>query len=495
MIDLANGVSNAGGLLSKLVGENTLDIFGSTLIPFANDLRVFVTRLNAMASEVPNYNQLIINVVSSTKHLVELANGLENMGGAAGFFSGDNTLDRFGETLVGFGESIAAYATAISGVDIGMIESANTGITELVQLGAMASGVRADSFSGLKLALEECSQIPVTTVANEITVGTPIAVQAVTNLFNSLLTTMTNRVKNDVARFTDYGKQLVMGIKNGILRNYSQINPALNTMVNSIKNYLNEHMAESRWNVYGKNIVFGIKAGVNNNYSSINGALASMIVSINNYLSNNMKSSNYEDYGKYIAQDIKKGIEDYSDEAVRAARKMVEAINAEIEKVEKIESPSKVTYGYGRFIALGLANGIRDYTSEAVSSATEMSEEIITSANSVISSITAALNDDMDMQPVIRPVLDTSDIESKARRVGHLFDSNDLALAYAASGSMNQINEAKVSASVASDQNQPISGTQQINFTQNNYSPKALNRYEIYRQTNNQIRQLKGALS
>ena len=129
-------------------------------------------------------------------------------------------------------------------------------------------------------------------------------------------------------------------------------------------------------------------------------------------------------------------------------------------------------------------------------SLSEMSEEIIDSANSIISSITAALNSDMDMQPVIRPVLDTSDIENKAKRVGQLFNSNDLALAYATSGSMNQINAAKVSASVSSDQNQPIpAGTQQINFTQNNYSPKALNRYEIYRQTNNQIRQLKGALS
>ena len=36
--------------------------------------------------------------------------------------------------------------------------------------------------------------------------------------------------------------------------------------------------------------------------------------------------------------------------------------------------------------------------------------------------------------------------------------------------------------------------TQQISFTQNNYSPKSLTRYEIYRQTQNQISQLKGAL-
>lgn len=542
MLDLARGIQNSGGILARIVGENTLSVFGDTLIPFADALKTFVTKLNAMASEVPNYNQLIINVVACTKHLVELANSLENMGGVSGFFSGDNTLDRFGETLVGFGDGLAAYASSISGIDIGMIESANTGIRELVQLGALASGVRSDAFSGLKLALEECSQIPVTTVANEIVVGTPIAVQAVTDLFTNMLNAMTSRTANDESKYTEYGKKLVLAIKNGILRNYLQIGPALNTMINYIKTYIGNNMPESKWIIYGKNIVEGIKSGINSNYSTITGPLASMILHIKNYLNDNMsenkwvvygknivegiksgirdnyssiisdnlasmvssiktylddnmKKSDYEDYGKYIAQGIAKGIDDDAEVAVTAARNMVKAINDEIKKVDKIKSPSKVTYEYGKYIVLGIANGISDYASEAVVSVNKMSEDVINSANSAISLISQVIESDIEAQPTIRPVLDTSDIDYKAKRIDQLFNDRDLSLAYNISGTMKRASEAKTEEASSDSKNEANSGTQQINFTQNNYSPKALNRYEIYRQTNNQIRQLKGALS
>jgi hypothetical protein len=222
-----------------------------------------------------------------------------------------------------------------------------------------------------------------------------------------------------------------------------------------------------------------------------------MVSSIKDYLNNNVKSSDYEDYGKYIAKGVAKGIDDNAEVAVKSAKEMVEAINAEIEKVEEINSPSKVTYEYGKYIVLGISNGIRDYTSEAVASTNEMAKEIVDNANTIISLITEAINTDIDSQPTIRPVLDTSDIDNKAKFINRMFNDADLALAYKASREINDIaiTKANVVYGNAEAKDSSNQNPQQINFTQNNYSPKALNRYEIYRQTNNQIRQLKGALS
>ena len=449
MIDLAAGIQNAGGWLAKIIGDNTLDAFGSTLIPFINDLRIFVTRLNAMATEVPNYNQLIINVVSTTKHLVELANSLENMGGAAGFFSGDNTLDRFGETLIGFGEGLAAYALSLSGVDLTMIGSANKSITELVQLGSLASGVRSDSFSGLKLALEDISQLPISTVANEIVVGTPMLVENVNAMFQGMINAMVLRQPTDQEQYFTYGKEMLFGIRQGIMRNMSSVYQTLASMANGIKNYMGQALSEKAFYVYGKNVAIGIK----------------------------------------------KGIHDYKDQVVNEAKAMAEEVNKVIPEKWKEKSPSRIAYGYGKYYAQGAALGIHKYSGEVVTAASDMAEEVVTGANSIITAIAQALDSNMDTQPTIRPVLDTSDIEAKAKSVGSLFDANDLALAYSASGSMKQINEAKNSSNKSADHNQVVSGTQQINFTQNNYSPKALSRIDIYRQTKNEISMLKGAMN
>jgi hypothetical protein len=55
--------------------------------------------------------------------------------------------------------------------------------------------------------------------------------------------------------------------------------------------------------------------------------------------------------------------------------------------------------------------------------------------------------------------------------------------------------EARKAEAESSDNSENDPSNRGISFVQNNYSPKALSRLEIYRQTRNQIHQLKGALS
>jgi hypothetical protein len=107
------------------------------------------------------------------------------------------------------------------------------------------------------------------------------------------------------------------------------------------------------------------------------------------------------------------------------------------------------------------------------------------------------LDSNIDAEPTIRPVLDTSDIVEKADKISKLFDSTDLQLAYKASGAINQISDEKAQQRINSntyngDKDQVAPN--QINFTQNNYSPKALSRVEIYRDTKNQLSMMKGVV-
>ena len=89
----------------------------------------------------------------------------------------------------------------------------------------------------------------------------------------------------------------------------------------------------------------------------------------------------------------------------------------------------------------------------------------------------------MDTTPVIRPVLDLSDVRSQAGTIGALLNRQQ---AMSISAGMNT--------PLVTNQNgdaQPAS----FSFTQNNYSPKALSSIDIYRQTKNQFSALKGAVA
>ena len=571
MVDLANGIRNSGGKLAEWLGENTLDVFGQTLIPFANDLRIFVARIGAMAQENPNFVDLIAQSVAATKQLIELANGLENMGGALAIFSGDNTLSKFGETLPPFGNSLSAYARALAQTDLALVVAANDCIKTLINLGNFASTVPETAFKGLKTALEDASKMPVSAMVKEITTSTPLLIAAVTTMFTQVVAIVIGRTSTDQPTYYKYGQQLVFGIRSGIQRNYESIIPVLNTMITRIKTYLNVNMASRVFEIYGKNIVEGIKTGIRTTYESIIPVLAAMITRIKSYLNTEMAETVFEIYGKNIVNGIKNGIEadkhniidalsnlineihtklgneftennfkgygenvskgiksgineyandvkdaayncgmnaakglkngidDYADEAVAAAEEMARRVAAAMPKTLKEQSPSKLTYQYGMYYDLGFINGVVDYAGDAVNAVTDMGQGIVSAANKVINAISMALDADLDMNPTIRPVLDTSDITEKAKNIGKLFDSEDLALAYKASGSIKQQAIEKADARSAAyelddGEDEQKSQPTQVTMIQNNYSPKALNRYEIYRNTKNQISQLKGAL-
>ena len=103
-----------------------------------------------------------------------------------------------------------------------------------------------------------------------------------------------------------------------------------------------------------------------------------------------------------------------------------------------------------------------------------MADVAIGAMQSSLSKLSNLLNDEIDFNPTITPLLDTSKLRRSLGAVNSLFDDTTLA------------GDAKIqNGSSASSGNS-------YQFIQNNYSPKALSRVDIYRQTNNQFTRMKG---
>lgn len=150
-----------------------------------------------------------------------------------------------------------------------------------------------------------------------------------------------------------------------------------------------------------------------------------------------------------------------------------------------IESPSKVFRDFiGKNIVLGLVEGLKEYSPLAEYAAEDLGNKTIDSMRSIIAEAAQNLLEDDEFNPVITPVLDLTNVSDGARRINSMFTTNQ---ALAAMSSMSNLQNAQL------DPNNPNSrfGT---TFIQNNYSPKALNRMEIYRQTRNQFSQYREAM-
>ena len=154
-------------------------------------------------------------------------------------------------------------------------------------------------------------------------------------------------------------------------------------------------------------------------------------------------------------------------------------------------SPSKRFAELGKTIPEGLVVGIKKLADGIPKAVKALGDAAIDAMNDVVSDIAALLSGDIDMNPTIRPVIDMQDIIENGKLIDDvLLGPKTLSLvpvvAYSTAVATN------MTPTLVDGEGNPISGSSRIELNQYNYSPKALSRIEIYRQTRNQLISLKG---
>jgi len=128
---------------------------------------------------------------------------------------------------------------------------------------------------------------------------------------------------------------------------------------------------------------------------------------------------------------------------------------------------------------------LKAIASKVAGAATSVGKGAVDAMAEAIVGVSDVINNGMDTDPTIRPVIDLSNIETGAKSISALF-SRKQAVAISAD------RVAKANAAIQLEEtNQNGNNGKTVTYTQNNYSPKALSRLEIYRQTNRQLKPLK----
>ena len=121
--------------------------------------------------------------------------------------------------------------------------------------------------------------------------------------------------------------------------------------------------------------------------------------------------------GAYLVKGFAAGITAYTYLAKARSKAMASAAASAARAELDEHSPSKVGYEIGDFFGLAFVNAIGDYESKAYSAGSNVANSAKNGLSNAISRIKDAINSDIDMQPTIRPVLDLSDVESRASAI------------------------------------------------------------------------------
>ena len=528
LVELADTVPNTGGVVAFFTGNNDVDTFGEKLVPFGEAMKAYSEAIMGMDSAA------ITNSATAGKALVELANTIPNTGGLVSWFTGDNDLGSFGDSLVQFGSGIKSYSDSISGIDTGIMSSVITQVNRLVEMAKGMAELDTSGMSGFSTALIQLGNNGIDGFINAFTDASGRVTSAATsmlttfinaanaqkgNLTSTFTTMMQAVLTNYQTQFNTAGSTLMTKFISGIKSQDGNTKTAITNIISGCITAINNK--QTQFNTAGANLMIKLIAGVKSKDYETRNAFVNILSSCLTAIANkypefqnagmqcmikfiagvkekaeevktaftgNLNASvtairDYHDQfkqaGAYLVEGFADGISENTYRAEAKARAMARAAAEAAEDELDEHSPSRVGYHIGDFFGLGFVNAIGTYAVKAYNASAEMADSAKTGLGNAIAKVKDMIDNGVDGQPMIRPILDLSDVEEKSHRLNTLFSRSQaltVSTGIAAARGRNLQNE---------DTN-PNTGNS-YNFTQNNYSPKALSRTEIYRQTKNQF--------
>lgn len=492
LLELANTVPNTGDVVSWFTGDNDLETFGEQLVPFGTAMKNYSLAVTGLDASV------VTNSANAAKALVELSNNLPNSGGIVSWFTGDNDIASFGEQLVSFGQSFAAYYNSVSGVDVAKLSGVVVEFRNLVDL---ANGIKSVDTSGMSTFAQNLTNLGNAGIDGFINAFTN-ANSRVSTAANTMVTTFINAAKAQQGNLTSTFTTMINGIVTTFTSKYSQFTVMGQTMMTNFISGIRTGDASARsafvaivsgcltairnkfyeFNTVGQTTMTNLIAGIRTKNQLAKDAFVQIINSCLTAIRN--KYTDFYNAGKYLVEGFAAGITANTYMAEARARAMARAAAAAAEAELDINSPSKVGYRIGGFFGMGFVNSLIDYTDKSYDAGASVAKSAKEGLCNAVSKIGAFIENGIDSQPTIRPLLDLSDVTEGAGRLSALLSRNQ---AMKISAGM----EHEGTGIVQNGGITPTSGNN-YNFTQNNYSPKALSRIDIYRQTKNQFSALKG---
>jgi len=382
-------IPNAGGLLSALVGDNDMYSFSVNLPSVANGLASFIHILdqNGITEDSVGGVKVACSVI---KQLTKVAQDIPNAGGLLSKLVGENDFTSFGRSLPELAVGIAGFVTGFGDIEDERITTVSTIINSVINLLKSLKGKGLKEIISQSINLKSLGS-SIADFMNSIAVIDSSTILAALGNVTDVVKFVKSFETVDVKSITGLSTALKdlgdKGIK-GLLSSFenqdtkTKLNNASKAMAKSAIEGVKAKMGKDSANKLGENFVRGLANGIaDNQYLVIN-----------------------------ASTELGKG-------ALQAAKDAL-----------KEKSPSKATHEMGKFFDLGLVNGIIEYARNVYSASNDVGETAKLGMSDALGKITDIINSESDMSPTITPVLDLSNIESGATRIGSIFDGQNIGI-------------------------------------------------------------------
>lgn len=197
--------------------------------------------------------------------------------------------------------------------------------------------------------------------------------------------------------------------------------------------------------------------------------------------------------GVNAAEGLVKGLKMNKKQIAKEMNDIAATMVSTIKKKLKIKSPSREFAKIGEYSTQGLVMGLKQTTNQVAKASEGVGKTALDTLRESMSKANALASEQINTDPVIRPVLDLTSLKKDAARISPLMGGSKIAMgAYdrtsAIARDRRSVQSTEMAKAAAATEQAPVQ------FTQINNSPKALSKVEIYRNTKNQLSAARGVI-
>ena len=426
-----------------------------------------------------------------------------------------------GAGMLAFGTGFAAVAAAIAASGGLIIEFLKETVELLPQLGLRA-GEAMVNFAGA--VANGAPQIigAFTTILQSIITAISTNIPAIAKLGMDLIVAFAEQLASGIPKLVKYGMEMVVGVLEGIAANIERLVTAgievCVNFINGVSGKLGD-IINAGINL-ALSFIEGVADGISNNQGRLESAVSKVIqamitaglaiirggisgftnagrellqglctgisgmagaarTAVTNCI-NAAKTAATNlggalvGAGKSLIEGLINGISSMASAVASKARSVVEGAINSAKSALKINSPSKVFIEIGKYVDQGFINGMEQYSGRVAKSASGVANKVVDNFAKPLSGISSLIDADVNLQPVITPVLDLSNVQANSRRLNSMIPGNgNIALSTDAANimtnSMGQIQNGVSNAEVVSaikdlKNNMPTSGNTNYNI-------------------------------
>lgn len=361
--DMAATLPNSGGLAALIMGDNTLSEFGEELEKFGPHIAKY-------AQDVAGVQPTVVTAsANAAKALSELANNLPNTGGLVSWFTGDNDIGKFGQSLEKFGQSFAGYYNSISGINTSLLDSV---IAELHALVDLANGITSVDTSGLTRFAKD-----LTTMGNNgidgfiqaFTDANAKVQKSVTDMLDTVISTMQSQTGTLTSAGTTAGQSLGTGVTDGIASKKAVILLTASAVCQALVQTMQTGLPSNTFNTIGQNNVMQpLINGMSAKRALLLSTAKNHCTALIQQFRTGLPSNTFNTIGQNVIQALINGMNAKKSSLLTTARNLCTALVSKF----KAELPNSTFNTIGQNIVQALANGISSKQSTAVDAAKDV---------------------------------------------------------------------------------------------------------------------------